>query len=363
MPKLSALAATSIAAVALAVVPAVASAEEIDVVARNLDQPRGLAFAPDGALWVTEAGRGGDGTCIPVGPAEGCFGTTGAITQVDVRRGTQQRVVDGLPSLAPKDPSGPAGLASTGVSDVAFGPLGRPFVVHGLHSESANRDLLEAGSERLGTLERFTFRGLRPVADLNAFEAANNPDGSAKESNPVSVSADAAGRRVVVDASANSLLEVDRDGETRVLAVFPETTVPFGPGTIQSQSVPTSVDRGPDGAWYVGELTGFPFPAGGADVYRVPRHGGAPQKIHTGFGFIIDVGFGGRGELYVLQLDDGTQTGASKLVRIGRFGDRSEVAAGRLNGATGLTVGADGAVYVANRGLEPGTGEVVRIRP
>ena len=37
-----------------------------DVVASNLDNPRQLTFSPNGALYVAEAGRGGDGPCIPV---------------------------------------------------------------------------------------------------------------------------------------------------------------------------------------------------------------------------------------------------------------------------------------------------------
>jgi hypothetical protein len=37
------------------------------------------------------------------------------------------------------------------------------------------------------------------------------------------------------------------------------------------QAVPTSVAVAPDGAYYVGQLTGFPFPVGGARVFRVVR--------------------------------------------------------------------------------------------
>ena len=54
------------------------------VVMSGLDNPRGLAFAPNGALYVTEAGRGGDGPCL-VNDNTGetrCFGKSGAITPV-----------------------------------------------------------------------------------------------------------------------------------------------------------------------------------------------------------------------------------------------------------------------------------------
>jgi hypothetical protein len=36
-----------------------------------------------------------------------------------------------------------------------------------------------------------------------------------------------------------------------------------------AKTVPNSVAQGPDGAYYVGELTGVPFEAGAARVYRV----------------------------------------------------------------------------------------------
>ncbi len=55
-------------------------------------------------------------------------------------------------------------------------------------------------------------------------------------------------------------------------------------------SVPTPVVLGRDGAFYVGELTGFPFPVGGARIYRVvPGH--APQVFADSFTSVIDIAF------------------------------------------------------------------------
>ena len=61
--------------------------------------------------------------------------------------------------------------------------------------------------------------------------------------------------------------------------------------SIPVQSVPTSVVVGPDGAYYVGQLTGGPFPIGGASVFRVVP-GEDPTIYATGFTNIIDLGFG-----------------------------------------------------------------------
>src|SRR4051812_14034241 len=53
------------------------------VMAQGLDNPRGLAFGPDGMIYVVEAGRGGTSTlCLPnpTGPLPRCYGATGAVT-------------------------------------------------------------------------------------------------------------------------------------------------------------------------------------------------------------------------------------------------------------------------------------------
>ena len=49
-------------------------------------------------------------------------------------------------------------------------------------------------------------------------------------------------------------------------------SVPAGPD-VPMQAVPTGVVRGPDGAIYVSQLTGFPFPIGGARIFRIDPQG------------------------------------------------------------------------------------------
>jgi sugar lactone lactonase YvrE len=362
----------SVVAAVVAAAPAAAhdGGQEVRVVAAGLDNPRGLAFGPDGGLYIAESGRGGTDCVIPSPEGEGatnCFGTTGAITRVDVWHGGQQRVVEGLPSIASAE-----GGEASGPSDISFGKRGRGFFTVGLGGDPALREQFPqtAGMAQLYVLRR---NGeVRPIADLGAFEAANNPDAdqpeSAVDTNPNSV--DASWHKIAVaDAGGNDVLAVSKRKGLSVLGVIPFTTAPAPPGLpvppgtpLPTQSVPTSVVRGPDGAYYVGQLTGFPFPVGAANVWRI-EPGSAPEVYASGFTQITDLAFGRDGSLYVLEIATGTLAGPptpGALIRVAADGTRSELAPGTLVGPTGLALG-HRAAYVSNHGAEAGTGEVVRI--
>jgi hypothetical protein len=331
--------------------PAGAHQSEVDVIASGLDNPRGLAFANDGSLLVAESGRGGPGPCFPGPEGEVCFGTSGAVTRID--RGRQQRVLDGLPSIAAPD-----GSRAIGPSDVAPKGRGQAFVTFGLGADPAVRDQLP----QLADLARLVRARLGPgswtnVADIGDFEAAQNPDGQLPDTNPNSVLGVPSGH-VVADAGGNALLHVGNRGAVSTLAVFPDRPV----GPISMDAVPTSVVQGPDGAFYVGQLTGFPFPVGGARVYRVVP-GQAPQVVAEGFTNIIDIAFGRRGELFVLEmfhngLTSGDPTGA--LIRVRGDGSREIVMSDGLITPGGLAVQGRFA-YVSNCGTCAAGGEVLRI--
>jgi hypothetical protein len=335
-----------------------------EVVASGLDNPRGLAFGPGGALFVAEAGSGGDGPCIPDPEGgERCLGFSGAITRIS--NGSQERIITGLPSLAGAD-----GSASTGPTDVGFrGRAG--WVITGFGGDPADRALLGPAGEQFGRLVRITDTGKAGfMTDVAAYEALENPDGSFIDTNPYALQIASGLGVVVADAGANALIAV-KDGPS-TLAVFPARLVdapPFlglPPGTqIPMESVPNAITQGPDGALYVGELTGFPFQVGGARVYRVVP-GEAPEVVASGFTNIIDLAFGPDGHLYVLEivkerLLSGEITGA--LVRVEADGSHTEIASEGLVAPTGLAIAADGAIYISNFGIFPGAGQVVKITP
>jgi hypothetical protein len=333
------------------------------VVMDGLDNPRGLAFAPNGALYVAEAGRGGNGPCL-VNPGSGeerCYGKSGAITRL--WKGQQSRVIEGLESHAMPD-----GSSASGPTDISFQGTGGAYITLGLGGGPDFK--ADLGNKNGGTLIHMAASGKwKVVADILQHEVDENPAGGPIDSNPFGVLAEPGGR-LVVDAGMNALLRVAANGKVETVAVFPPLPNPlfpnFGPPTVES--VPTAVARGPAGALYVGELTGFPFVQGLASVYRV-EPGQAPVQLCTGFKAIIDLAFAPDGGLYVVENATGPfpppppfAPNSGRLSHVGMDCTVTPLLTG-LDRPTAVVVGKDGAVYVTNHGVTPGEGQVLMIAP
>ena len=97
----------------------------------------------------------------------------------------------------------------------------------------------------------------KALTDIAGYEVSANPDGAQIDSNPYGLLA-LPGHQLVADAGGNSLLDVAANGDVSTIATFPRwPRQPFG----LRDAVPTDVVAGPDGAYYVSTLTGFPFTA------------------------------------------------------------------------------------------------------
>lgn len=342
-----------------------------ELLAEGLNNPAGIAFAPDGGLYVTEVGNGGppnadhsNCTFSPPQPAvERCYGETGALVRI-LPGGGFERVATGLPSLGLPDGGGEGGPV-----DVSFQGMAA-YVTLGWGGNPADRAGLGPKSHLFGNLVRVTPGGaVQRLADVAAHEARENPYGGNVDSNPYGVLAQP-GRRVVADAGANALIEVATNGQTRTLAVLP--ALPAVPILGPREPVPTSVTEGPDGALYVSQLSAFPFFAGTAPVLRVESDGSGLSTVTAGFTAVVDIAFDAAGAMYVLEVARGQQTpfpppppnpglGIGRLLRQCPGNPVPEVLVTGLEFARGVAIGPDGAAYFTNRGLSPTTGEVRRL--
>ena len=313
----------------------------VTVVADHLNNPRGLDLR-HGALYVAEAGRGGD-TCIGETPEEQtCVGLTSSITRV--RHGHQRRIVRGLLSAA-----GPDGTFAVGVDDVSIARRGGGLFM--IATAAGCPDQVPPGLpaevlRQSGKLLRGPAK--RVVADITAFECANDPDGQGPESDPYSVYAASNRHQVVADAAGDSILDVRR-GRVSLLAVIP-------PSANGSDQVPTSVTRGPDGAWYVGTLAEGAG-NGGARVWRIVP-GQAPEVYVDGLTAVVDIAFGPDGSLYASEFvtDLTTFEPSGAVVRVRPSGRRTVLGEGSLFFPGGVAVDRHGKVYVANWSILPATG-------
>ncbi|MCQ8186073.1 ScyD/ScyE family protein [Parvularcula maris] len=326
------------------------------VVLDGLANPRSIAVGPDGALWVVEAGSGGTGPSIVNDGGETVlFGNTGQVTRV--LGGTAAVVASDLPSLAQE-----GGFAATGANDLAFAPDGTPYVLFGFGADPSLRSVFSGESQGnlFGQLVALEGGGLTAKVDLAAFELTN-PDGGGVNSNPYGIAAQGDGF-VVTDAGGNTILDVASDGSVSVRAVLPSSAnpLPFGPPAYES--VPTGIAAGPSGSVIVGELTGFPFPPGEANIYAAAADGSLSVVV-SGLTNIIDLALGEDGTIFALELDSDSLIGpeaVGSLYAIDDLGVKTLILSGLVN-PTSVAVTADGRILIAENGLSPADGRILEL--
>ena len=319
-----------------------AYADGFTVVIGGLQSPRGLTFAPGGRLYVAEAG--------------GSAGHESAIDEVvnwATDHATLRTVVSGLPSTA--ENVGVDGISALGNGDI-----------YAIIAESEESD-----GPGFGHLIKVNTAGkMRDVANVGsvnyAFTAAHpelDPDSQFPDANPYGVLA-LPGHIYVVDAGANTLNEVSPSGRVAILAYFENPPI--------SDSVPTTVVQGPDGALYVGTLALAQSQATGpsAKIYRLdPRElGGASVPIigaehewTSGLPPIQNMAFGPDGSLYVSV--DFVQGIMGDVIKI-PFNDpasRTSLTGVTLPFPGGVAVAPDGTVYAVGGAVFP-NGFVARLR-
>lgn len=391
--------------------PKAVQASEMTVVAEGLNQPRGITFDHDGNLIVSETGIGGDGNCQP-SPSTLflpiCAGKTGSVIKI-TPDGEQIPLLENQDSLAQQ----PSGYEGAGPQAVDFDAQGNAYLITGYAGYPGNRDselsALGANVEfppqqlaifppspieqvldtpELGKLYKVDFSTgeKTPIFDFAKYELLNNPDKNDIVTNPyaMAIKDDTA---YVVDGGGNTLYKVKLDGSDVKAISFPGETIdnpvfpPLPPGQeapagspeaappaqLEVQSVPTGITIGPDGAAYVGEYKGYPYPEGKAKIWRVGDDG-KPEVYADGFTHITDMKFDADGNLYVLQFANQAQWKSAdeaavpgSLIKVAPDGTRTTVVAEGLESADGLAIGPDNKIYVVNKGIGPKNGQILRV--
>jgi hypothetical protein len=341
---------------------AVAADAPYQVIAGGLHSPRGLTFGPGGRLYVAEAGQGGSG-----GSPIGYNGSIDEIVGPASAHPSLRTVVSGLASIGDEG-------EIVGVDGISAQGNGGIFAIMAL-SEPAT------GSPDFGKLLKVSTDGdVKVVADVGTpnYEWTDSVKGDTDysppgeqqypDSNPYGVLA-LPGHQYVVDAGANTLNEVLPNGQVKILAFFENTSI--------TDSTPTCVAQGPDGALYIGMLylvDSFSGPA--AKVYRVdpaslPTGGDVPilgtaNVWASGLFPINGCAFGPDGTLYVSQLFDEGGFGSGDVVAIpsATHADPStyrSLTHGALPFAGGVAVAKDGTVYAVGGTAFMPTGFVARL--
>jgi hypothetical protein len=344
-------------------------ASQVSTLATGLYNPRGLAFGPDGYLYVAEAGLTGVTTTEKLcpelqAPAEAGGPIKSSMTARISRispTGTRSTVVDGLPSSETQ-----LGDDQVGVSSVGFGPDSDDedatlyAVIAGGGCSNGNPDPnMVNGVIRVGPGGTWSY-----VANLSAYYMTHpvaHPDKSDWTADGVPYDAVIVGHDIYVQEANHG--ELDRVSlKTGDITRIVDITATHG------DIVPTSLAYDGDHL-YIGNLGKFPMNPGTQFVMKVGKNGSL-QTVVTGLTGVLGIAFKDHW-LYVLET---STTGpfpnpdAGRVVRVKFDDDETEGAlqtvADKLNYPTAMTFGRDGALYVSANGYnEPvaGSGVVLKI--
>ncbi|HUV48517.1 MAG TPA: ScyD/ScyE family protein [Actinomycetes bacterium] len=345
-----------------------------NVVADNLTSPLGFAVTDGGTLYVAEA-------------------FAGLLTKI-APNGTRTELASAPPG------SGTAGVAKA--------PNGSVYYTLTLPPEQGSPpDTALAVVHPNGSTET--------LASLADYEAQNNPDagnvygilrdgdcyddfgalskflGPARysgqvESNPYAVAIEGYDSAIVADAAGNDIVRVV-GGEVSTVAVLPPIKQRLTKQAVRkevrrinrklerrgkdpiarrsldscigvnyaSNPVPTDVEIGPDGHYYVSTLPGGPELPGYARVFRVNAATGAVRTVAKGFTGATDLAVAGDGTIYVAEL-------FAFQVSTVAPGDRSATSSTFVDCPTAVEVNSAGDVYVARGGLcGPDPGEIITL--
>lgn len=335
------------------------SADQGTLAAQGFNGPQGVLVDPSGDIWVIDSGLGGSEELPWVTPEGeqviGQFGQTAQIARIAAIDSSVTTVAN-LPSIRTgQETVGGARLAL--LNGVLYATSGQG--VGGPDTEMP---------PSMGAVVRVEADGtVTTVADLWAFERANNPDPALYDSHPYGLEPGPDGMLYVADAGANDLLKVNPEtGEVSVVAVFePLPGVfprPDRGGQMLTDPVPTDVVFDKEGNALVSLLPGAPFVPGSSKVVKVAPDG-TVSDYATGYTMLTDLEWGPDGNLYGVQFgvfgEQGPEMNSGMVVRIAEGSGPDPVIQG-LSFPIAIDFNPEGNAYVAINAVgPPGSGAVL----
>ncbi len=334
------------------------------VVAEGLWNPGDLALGEDGTLYIAETGVAG-GASDPTAPPPAA--TPNA---------------DGSPPMAPPAavpaqisavaPDGTQSVLTTKTGGVGIGVFGGSvYVSQG--GGSVESGLMPQPYENKVTAVDLATGDVREVADIGAYEVANNPDGLDVNPNLYGLDFDADGQMYLADAGGNTIYKIDPvSGDFSVFAVVPTLTDLTGatptaaegaqqPGP--RQPVPTAVvvdDGGNINVSLLGE--GWSGPS----ILSYSPDGTYTEGV-SGLAMIVNIALGPDGLLYASQLSadfSGEMPAPGNVLRIKADGTIEPAVEG-LPFPHGIVFDAKGNLFVSTNSIisspEAALGQVLRI--
>lgn len=325
----------------------VGSSDGISLAASGLENPRGFTWAPDGTLYITQAGSE---PITSATPAAGGGTWTGTLS------GSVSRVTTGCPVIFQDDLPSAGGTGGIDLGPSAVAVLnGQVYVLDegggAAHGNPLTPDGIYAidgsGSVRL-------------VANLGAWvqsnPVANPPEDLDPDGDMVAMVA-AGGALLVVEMNGGQVLRVTPDGEITRVADLSE-------GTMR----PSSIAAAPDGSLFVSLQTQEPYAEGAAKVVSIAPDG-TVADAWTGLTAASAVALGPDGTLYALEFGTpsdadplGVAPGTGRVLRQTGPDTAQEIAVG-IDTPLAMAFGPDQMLYVSTPAINRNgpDGAVIRL--